>query len=171
MSPAVVCPDKPPESPSSGIPLTTCSPPAARSRLVFGEDERVAMWAAQHSSTGRIWDGQYIAIGLERAGELVAAWGFTEYLPGGSIRGHVYATPGKNWLTRPFLRILFLYPFQQLKVHRLNAMIPEKNAAVKNLVEHLGFTLESRMERALAQDDVLIYRMFFEDPAWKKWIR
>lgn len=140
-------------------------------RLIYGEDERVAQWAAQHSSTGRMWDGQYIAIGLERAGELVAAWGFTEYLPGGSIRGHVCAVPGKQWLTRPFLRILFLYPFQQLKVHRLNAMIPAKNHAVKNFVEQLGFTFESRMERALAQDDVLIYRMFVEDKAWKRWVR
>jgi RimJ/RimL family protein N-acetyltransferase len=139
--------------------------------LVFGEDARVAQWAAEHSDTGNAWDGKYVAIGLEQHGELIAALGFTEYLPGGSVRGHICAIEGKRWLTRPFLRMIFLYPFMQLKVQRFNAWIPAKNGAVKRFVEHLGFTLESTMVRALANDDVLIYRMFIEESAWKKWVR
>ncbi len=120
---------------------------------------------------GNIWDGKYVAIGLQHGSELIAALGFTEFLPGGSVRGHIAAVDDKRWLTRPFLRMIFLYPFMQLKVQRFNALIPAKNLAVKRFVEHLGFTLESRMVRALANDDVLVYRMFVEEDAWKRWVR
>jgi RimJ/RimL family protein N-acetyltransferase len=137
---------------------------------VFGEDQRVAEWAASRSINGNIWDGKYVAIGLEEKGELIAALGFTEFLPGGSVRGHIAAVEGKRWLTRPFLRMIFLYPFMQLKVQRFNALIPAKNTSVKRFVEHLGFTLESTMVRALANDDVLVYRMFVDEPAWKRWV-
>ncbi len=153
----------------SGSVPTICSSPAVQSRLIFGEDQRVAEWAAERSSTGQIWDGKYIAIGLERRGKLVAALGFTEYIPGGSVRGHIQ-TEGKYWLNRAFLRILFIYPFMQLRVHRFNAFIPAKNEAVRVFTEGLGFTFEHRMPRALANDDVLIYRMFIEDVAWKRWV-
>lgn len=131
-------------------------------RLVFGEDLRVAEWVRDQSKAN-IWDGQYVAIGLEENGELIAGIGFTDYLPGGSIAGHIHAIPGKRWLTRPFLRIMFLYPFMQLQVRRLNALVPAKNAAVIGFIEHLGFTFEHRMTRMLKDDDVLIYRMFAED--------
>lgn len=139
--------------------------------MVFGEDQRVAEWAASRSINGNVWDGKYVGIGLEESGELIAALGFTEFLSGGSVRGHIAAVEGKTWLTRPFLRMIFLYPFMQLKVQRVNALIPAKNLAVKRFIEHLGFTLESTMVRALANDDVLVYRMFVEDRAWKKWVR
>jgi RimJ/RimL family protein N-acetyltransferase len=134
-------------------------------RLVFGEDQRVAEWARDHTG-GNLWDGQYVAIGLEQGSELIAALGFTSYLPGGSVSGHICAIPGKRWMTRPFLRMIFMYPFLQLKVQRFNAWIPAKNLAVKNFVEHLGFTFEHRLPRMLANDDVLLYRMFREDCRW-----
>jgi RimJ/RimL family protein N-acetyltransferase len=143
---------------------------AAPCELVFGEDQRVAEWAAGHSATGQLWDGKYVAIGLQRDGRLIAALAFTEFLPGGSVRGHIQSV-GKHWLTRPFLRMIFLYPFMQLRVQRFNALIPAKNQKVRQFVEHLGFTLESTMVRALANDDVLVYRMFAEDDAWKRWVR
>lgn len=130
----------------------------------------MAEWAALHSATGQLWDGKYVAIGLQRCGKLVAALGFTEFLPGGSVRGHIQAV-GKHWLSRPFLRMIFLYPFVQLRVQRFNALIPAKNQAVKRFVEHLGFTQESVMVRALANDDVLVYRMFIDEPVWKRWVK
>lgn len=92
--------------------------------------------------------------------------GYTDYLPGGSISGHISAIPGKRWLTRPFLRVMFLYPFMQLKVRRLNAFVPASNAPLRRFLKHLGFTLEHRMERMLENDDVLIYRMYREDCRW-----
>lgn len=111
-----------------------------------------------------------MGIGLERNGELVAALGFTEWLPGGSVRGHIQSV-GTHWLTKPFLRMIFIYPFVQLRVQRFNALIPASNLKVKRFVERLGFTLESRMERALAHDDVLVYRMFIEEPVWHRWVK
>ena len=151
-------------------PISSLKKEGPSKRLVFGEDQRVAQWAADRSAHGNIWDGKFVAIGLEHNGELIAALGYTEYLAGGSVRGHISAIEGKHWMTKSFLRIMFIYPFLQLKVQRFNALIPAQNKAVKRFVEHLGFTHESTMERALANDDVLVYRMFVEDPAWKRWV-
>jgi RimJ/RimL family protein N-acetyltransferase len=152
--------------PCNGSQPTSCMSLADRSkRLIYGQDQRVAEWVRDQTK-GNIWDGKYIAIGLEQAGELIAAVGFTDYLPGGSISGHICSIPGKRWMTKPFLRVMFIYPFVQLKVQRLNAFIPAKNEAVRNLIEHMGFTFEHRMPRMLADDDVLIYRMFAEDCRW-----
>lgn len=133
--------------------------------MIFGESQRVAKWVRQQTG-GNLWDGQFVAIGLEQGGELIAGLGFNSYIPGGSVSGHLAAIPGKRWITRPFLRALFMYPFMQLKVERFNAFLPARNTAVIRFAEHLGFTFEHRMTRMLPNDDVLIYRMFREDCRW-----
>lgn len=151
---------------SSGNPSITCSKKEGRSkRLIFGESQRVAEWVRRQTG-GNLWDGQFVAIGLEQGGEIIAGLGFNSYIPGGSVSGHIAAIPGRRWITRPFLRALFMYPFMQLKVQRFNAFLPAKNAAVIRFAEHLGFTFEHRMPRMLVNDDVLIYRMFREDCQW-----
>ena len=112
---------------------------------------------------GRIlqrWSQFDTAIGLERDGELIAAAGYTDYIPLGSISGHiVIAGP----LTREFLSAILWYPFGQLQVRRLSALIPAKHERVRRFVEHIGFTFETRCERVFPDDDLLVYRMFRED--------
>lgn len=89
----------------------------------------------------------------------MAAAGYTDYIQGGSISGHIVA----ERMTSEFVHALLWYPFAQLGVRRLSALIPAGNVRVKQFVEHMGFTFEATLERILPRDDILVYRFFRED--------
>lgn len=108
--------------------------------------------------------GPYAAIGLERD-ELVGGVVYTNYAGGGSIAASIVGI-GTGWITRPFIRAAFAYPFLQLGVRRLSVYVAERNRISQGFVERLGFTLESVMERAMPDDDMRVYRMFSEDCTW-----
>lgn len=129
-----------------------------RSELVFGQDEFVSEWV--ESRIGSQLGRPSVAIGIKR-GILIGGVMYTHYSNGGSISAHI-AGSGR-WLTRPFLKAMFRYPFLQLKVRRITCYIAEDNAASIRLCEHLGFIRESTMQRATAMGDVFIYRLFKED--------
>jgi RimJ/RimL family protein N-acetyltransferase len=108
--------------------------------------------------------GPYCAIGLERGFDLIGGVVYTNYC-GGSIAANIAGT-GTGWITRPFIRAAFAYPFMQLRVRRLSVFVAKRNVISRKFVERLGFELESTMERATEDDDMLIYRMFNEDCLW-----
>ena len=135
----------------------------ARSRLVYGEDERVGAWVVEHIGYA-LGGGPYAAIGLERS-ELVGGVVYTNYSGGGSIAANI-AGIGRGWITRPFIRAAFAYPFIQLGVRRLSVYVAQNNRVSQDFVQRLGFQLESIMERAMETDNVLVYRMFSEDCKW-----
>lgn len=157
-SPPVVLPFRSRASGFSGSRRTTCSNPEGRSRLVFGEDERFAKWAAEQMH-GNLWDGKYVAFGLERARQIIAAVGFTDFIPRASVCGHLVSS-GKHWLNRPLLRAMFLYPFMQLQVKRLTGMVPTNNGPMCRFLAHLGFTEEAILKDVLVDGDVTVYRMY-----------
>ena len=76
-----------------------------------------------------------------------------------SIMMHVGALQGRMWLTREFLFAAFDYPFNQLKVNRVTALVPKKNKDARKFDEHLGFKLEGVMRQALSDDSMMVYGM------------
>lgn len=134
-----------------------------QSRLVYGEDERVAHWARVRIPGAEDWNGGYRAIGLERDGKLIAAAVYTD-VSLANLSMHI-AGEG-NWASRKFLRAIFAYPFVQLKVRRVTGYISAKNWRSRKMAEQMGGTLESIMERALMDDDVCVYRIFNEHCRW-----
>lgn len=105
-------------------------------------------------------------IGWRRNGEIVAGVVFNEF-NGVTCCLHV-ASIGSHWLSREFLWTCFDYPFCQLKVQRLTVLIGEGNAKARRFNEHLGFTLETTLERAHPTGKLMVYRMFKEDCKWIK---
>lgn len=91
---------------------------------------------------------------------MVAAAGYTDYVKGGSISGHIVI---RGRVNRRFIDAILRYPFEQLQVRRLSALIPANNLAAKGFVEHMGFVYEAKHERVLPADDLLVYRFFRED--------
>jgi RimJ/RimL family protein N-acetyltransferase len=71
-------------------------------------------------------------------------------------------------LTRPMLRAIFAYPFQQLGASRMTARIECTNERSKTFVQRLGFSLEATLSEACKAGDLLIYRMFRRDCGWIK---
>lgn len=130
--------------------------------LIFGEDKRVGDWVVQRIPRGTRWNGEYVAFGLERHGELVAGVVYTD-CSGANITANI-AVAGR--LSKDFFRVAFGYPFNQLKRRRLTVYVDDSNHRSLNFVENLGFTRESVMERAHPNGDVIVYRMFKEDCKW-----
>ena len=99
------------------------------------------------------------SIGLERDGVLVAGVLYQGF-NGQNIWVHLAGSDGGRWMSRRFLRYGFAYPFVELGVQRLSAMVDASNAASRRLVEHMGYRLEATLQGAAADGgDTLIYVM------------
>ena len=84
-------------------------------------------------------------IGMLKDGKLIAGVVFNNYC-GSSICMHVASTE-KGWLNREFLRACFRYPFHQLKVNRITALVRTDNLDALRFDEHLGFKREGLIRR------------------------
>ena len=90
---------------------------------------------------------------------------YTDYAHGLDIRVHAAGTG--NWLTRHTLALIFGYPFQDLEVRRMTALVARKNKASRTLCERLGFVLEGRMRRACENGDhMIVYGMLKDECRW-----
>ena len=130
--------------------------------ILYGADEDVGKWVQQR--IGLPMAGTYRAIGLTwNDGTIIGGAVYSNYC-GGGISIAVAGVTG--WLTRRFIRAALAYPFLQLKVRRLTAYVATRNTTSQRLIEGVGFTRESVMERGLVDDDLIVYRMFNEDCKW-----
>ena len=112
----------------------------------------------------------YTSIAVVRDGGIIACGFFNEY------RGHTidihFAALIPGTLRRDALCAAFGYPFLQLGVARLGTNVPEKNEACLRFVLHLGFRIEGRRRKAMADgSDLLVLGMMREEcrylpPKW-----
>lgn len=100
------------------------------------------------------------AIGWLKNGELVAGVIYEQF-NGANVFCHIRGEG--NWANRTFLRVIFDYPFNQLKVNRITACVGDSNLKSQALVEQMGFELECKLARAIPDGDLLVYRMFREN--------
>lgn len=106
--------------------------------------------------------GTDVGIGWMKNGELVAGVAYANW-NGVNVECHIASDGSKRWMTREYLHKIFAYPFCQLKVRRITCCVGEGNAASRRFVEHLGFSLEARLDKAHPTGDLLIYRMLARD--------
>lgn len=76
---------------------------------------------------------------------------FTGYLSG-SVQIHV-AGFRPHWLDKALLYLAFNYPFVQLGVKKLMALIPERNVASRNINLRFGFSVEYLTPDVFNYDD------------------
>ena len=107
------------------------------------------------------WNGMYRAIGLIRGNELVGGVVYTD-----SSKANISMSVAGTYFSRQFIKVCFGYPFLQLRVNRVTGYIASRNMKSRVLAERIGMRLESIMERALPDDDVMVYRMFKEECKW-----
>lgn len=90
---------------------------------------------------------------------------YSDYSPA-DVQMHV-ASYSPNWCKRGVLRGLFHYPFEQLRVRRVTAMISKKNKHTRRFVERLGFRLEGVHPEALPDGTAITsYGMLRKDCRW-----
>jgi RimJ/RimL family protein N-acetyltransferase len=104
--------------------------------------------------------GPAIGIGtLDHNDELIAGVLYNGYTKN-NICMHIASNGSRRWMTKAFLWMCFDYPFSQLGCTRVTGLVDETNLEAQHFNERLGFTLETRLEKACEQGDLLIYRMW-----------
>lgn len=137
---------------------------AKSSRLVYGEDARVAEWIRQRAPHTQNGWSQYTTIGLECGGELIAGVIYTDYRGHSIQAGMASTTP--RWATRTMLQAMFAYPFEQLKVKRITAYTGRSMTSVQRFLERLGFQFEGLVRQGFEDDDCVIYGMLRSECRW-----
>ena len=133
-------------------------------RIIYDEQARLLDWAAAHYADAAV-DGDTYAIGLEQSGEIVGVVLYNNFLEV-ACNMHVVSDGKRRWLTRDFLVHAFAYPFIQLGLNRVTAMVPASNTDALTLDLKLGFQLEGRMTEAMPGDDVVILGMLRRHCKW-----
>lgn len=127
--------------------------------------QAVVEWVAKRTNEHGNY-GCAVGIGWQRGNDLVAGVVYNGY-NGVNINMHVAAN-GRHWMTRQYLWTCFDYPFNQAGVQRITGLVGEGNIAAQRFDEHLGFELETTLERSHPTGKTLVYRMFREQCKWIK---
>lgn len=120
--------------------------------LVYGQDALIASWVCQQLKIKPYPDGMYRAVGITHQDMLIGGVVWHNYHEDASGRPQLIevslATVDKRWATRHNLRELFLYPFSQLRVKRVQATCHRKAKRVRRTLERLGFHFEGIVREA-----------------------
>lgn len=130
--------------------------------FIFDPDV-VAPWVLERAGGGQFIPGTYSAIGRVKDGNLAGGIIY-ESFNGANVFCHI-AGEGR-WMNRDFLRMIFDYPFRQLGVKRMTAMIVSNNSKCIGFVENLGFEKECEMFQAHNDGNILVYRLMAKDCRW-----
>ena len=134
--------------------------------VITDDADRIGEWVCTRA--GGTWvKGRGTAVGLEKHGRLIAGVIFEDY-NGANINIHVASDGSKNWLNREFLWFSFYYPFVQLKVKRVTALVASTNDACNRFVKNLGFELEATLKDAHPSGDILVHRITPDKCRWHK---
>lgn len=126
-------------------------------QLVYDDQPELLRWAAERIGVLR-FKPDAKAFGVRRRGQLcaVVVWDtFSEV----DCAMHVASNGDGHWLSRGVLKMAFGYPFMDLKMRRITALIPAKNTDAIRFNEHLGFKLEGCCPEAMPDDDIQIRGM------------
>ena len=106
------------------------------------------------------------AIGLLRDDELVAGVLYEDFTgEGGSITGTIAVVPGAV-MGKEFTRAIFAYPFKQLGVGKIIALVSNINWKSVRLVNHMGFIETAVVQGYYPDADLIVFEMSATDCRW-----
>ena len=122
---------------------------------LYGHTPEVSMWAASRIGTDTF--GACEAVGVLRDEKPIAAVVWHAYRH--PMIEVSFAADRPDWATRGLLKELFAYPFGQLGILRINAVIDSSNEKAARLLKKLGFKLMCTLEEGGESGDVDLYSM------------
>lgn len=114
----------------------------------------VAAWVSNRAEADP--RGVSAAIGWLSEGKLVAGATYEDYT-GGSITATIAIE--NTMMVSQFLRAIFEYPFRQLNVGKVFAMVAQTNSPSRRLVEKMGFEQETVLKDYYSCEDLIVYSM------------
>ena len=132
--------------------------------IVYGDG--LCKWASlQLFGHPEGFDEKAVAIGVERNGKVIASVVYTDYHDH-MIEMHI-ASVDKRWATRHNLKVFFSYPFHQLKLDRVQAILAASNEGAISMAKRLGFTQEGYHPKAfIGGVDAVSFGMLKQDCKW-----
>lgn len=70
------------------------------------------------------------------------------------------------WATREFLGVCYRYPFKQMKLRRVTAVVQDDNHASLTMCRKLGHIEEGRLKHWFGRHDGIVMRMLREECKW-----
>lgn len=129
-------------------------------QLIYGHDAEIAAWVAVHLPTvGPDGFGPCTAIGVSRNERLVAGVVYNGYVPDHRvIHVSIYAA-NSGWASRRVIKALLGYPFIQLGVNRVTAMVEGRNTRAQKFLSGIGFVREGVARYGFGAQHAHIYGM------------
>lgn len=121
--------------------------------LIYGQEERLIPWALERIGLTSFRRDAY-TIGLERDGELVAVVVFDTFSDCECCM-HIASDGTGRWMSKSLLVAAFSYPFTQLGLRRVTALVPAHNRKALEFDENLGFVREGYHKNALPNGDMI----------------
>lgn len=107
----------------------------------------------------------YSTLGLAGAKGLYAGVVYSQWSSSDCMTT-IGADSGARWMTPEFLFAIHDYPFTQIGVRRLNAVVRRSNVISQNFIQNLGFQLEGCVREAYEDEDGYLYGMLKKDCRW-----
>lgn len=117
--------------------------------------------AANIPGCERGWEN-FTSLGLIDADRLAAGVVFHNYNPEAGVIELSAASISRRWLTRPMLKGMFGYPFDQLSCQLVVLRVSERNAVMIEIAERFGFTAH-RIPRLRGRDEAEILFTLTDD--------
>ena len=114
-------------------------------RLVWGgeanpiDNATIAQFVASHIPGCERGFDNFTTLGLVDQERLVAGVVFHNYAPEAGVIELSSASVSRRWLTRPMLKGMFGYPFDQIGCQMVVLRVSERNAVMIEIAERFGF--------------------------------
>lgn len=125
--------------------------------IVAGQDKRVAIWAA--ARLGQTFVPPFVALGIERNGELAGAAIFNDF----ACRNIEMTAVGKGVWTRGVCEEICWYCFKQLGCRRITVRTKATNFKLRRLFERYGAKHEGTLRDWYDDDDCAVYGLLKAD--------
>lgn len=131
--------------------------------MLISSFEAVAEWVAERAGCSIPNYGAGLGM-VNKAGDLVAGVMYENYT-GASVTATIAINKG-TIISKDFMRVIFEYPFEQLKVKKLFAMVAASNAPSIEFITRCGFVEETRIKDYYESGDAVVFACTPESCRW-----
>lgn len=128
--------------------------------ILYGYDAEVIEWVGNQLECE--FERTARAIGAVKNGKIIAGVVYHNYRPPYNIEMSI-ASISPKWATKRNLGHFFRYPFNQLGLPRVTAIVSAKAESVQKFLERLDFIKEGEMRNAHPDGNAFIYGLLRED--------
>lgn len=127
-------------------------------------DPRIADWVREKIPKVQSWMGEHKSLAAMEDGEIIGAVVYDAFTPYDCCIHVRLDKPGCK--VPGVLKAVFGYPFEQLGLTRLTGLVGKSNQKGQELCTWLGFRFEGLKEKALGDEDEVIFGMLKSECPW-----